>query len=92
MLAKAATGFVDSDAWRAQVGLQLLVDAGADVSRARVLRAQVQPRRVVDSPPHERPGPHRPPEPARATIGAQLRRLSVRVVVAAVAVVGILPC
>lgn len=43
----AATGYVDSDAWRADLALQLLVDAGADVERARVIRAQVPPRRVV---------------------------------------------
>jgi hypothetical protein len=47
VLAKAATSFVDSDAWRAPVALQLLVDAGADVHRAQVLRAQVPPRRVI---------------------------------------------
>jgi hypothetical protein len=47
VMARAATGFVDSDAWRAEVALQLLVDAGAEVGRARVLRAQVPPRRVV---------------------------------------------
>ena len=43
----AATSYVDSDAWRANLALQLLVDAGADVERARVIRAQVPPRRVV---------------------------------------------
>jgi hypothetical protein len=43
----AATGYVDSDTWRANLALQLLVDAGANVERARVIRAQVPPRRAV---------------------------------------------
>jgi hypothetical protein len=43
----AATGYVDSDAWRAPMALRLLVDAGADVERARVIRAHVPPRRIV---------------------------------------------
>jgi len=47
VMSRAATGYVDSDAWRAYVALQLLVDAGADMQRARVIRAQVPPRRVV---------------------------------------------
>jgi hypothetical protein len=51
VMSRAATGFVDSDAWRAEVALQLLVDAGAEVGRARVLRAQVPPRRVVGLTP-----------------------------------------
>jgi hypothetical protein len=47
VMSRAATGYVDSDAWRAHVALQLLVDAGANVDRARVIRAQVPPRRVI---------------------------------------------
>jgi hypothetical protein len=47
VLAMAATGYLDSDAWCAHVVLQLLVDAGADVERARIIRAHVPPRRVV---------------------------------------------
>jgi hypothetical protein len=43
----AATGYVDSDAWRAHVALQLLVEAGADVDRAQAIRAQLPPHRVV---------------------------------------------
>lgn len=47
VMSRAATGFVDSDAWRAEVALRLLVDAGAEVGRARVLRAQKPPRRTI---------------------------------------------
>jgi hypothetical protein len=47
VMAKAATSYVDSDAWRADVALQLLVDAGADVERARAIRAAEPPRRVI---------------------------------------------
>jgi hypothetical protein len=47
VLARAATAFVDSEAWRATAALELLIDAGADPGRTRVLRAQVPPRRVV---------------------------------------------
>jgi hypothetical protein len=47
VMAKAATSYVDSDAWRADVALQLLVDAGADVQRARAIRAAQPPRRVI---------------------------------------------
>jgi hypothetical protein len=43
VLSAAATTFVDSDAWRADVALQLLVDAGADVDRARAIRAAQPP-------------------------------------------------
>jgi hypothetical protein len=47
VMSMAATGYVDSDAWRAPAALQLLVDAAADVERARVIRAHVPPRQVV---------------------------------------------
>jgi hypothetical protein len=47
VMANAATNYVDSDAWRADVALQLLVDAGADVERARAIRAAQPPRRVI---------------------------------------------
>jgi hypothetical protein len=46
-MAKAATSYVDSDAWPADVALQLLVDAGADVEPARAIRAAEPPRRVI---------------------------------------------
>lgn len=39
VMARAASNYVDSDAWRADVALQLLVDLGADVERARAIRA-----------------------------------------------------
>jgi hypothetical protein len=39
ILSSAATGYVDSEALRAHVALELLVDAGADVERARAIRA-----------------------------------------------------
>ncbi len=46
VMAKAASNYVDSDAWRADVALQLLVDLGADVERARAIRAaRPRPRR-----------------------------------------------
>jgi SLT domain-containing protein len=45
VLSSAATGYVDSAALRANVALQLLVDAGADVERARAIRAAQPPRR-----------------------------------------------
>ena len=44
-MSTAATAYVDSYAWRAWVALQLLVDAGADVDRARAIRAQTPPHR-----------------------------------------------
>jgi hypothetical protein len=47
VMANAATNYVDSDAWRADVALQLLIDAGADVERARAIRAAQPPRRVI---------------------------------------------
>ena len=47
VLSLAATGYLDSDAWYADAVLRLLVDAGADLQRATVLRNQVPPRRVV---------------------------------------------
>jgi hypothetical protein len=34
VMAKTASNYVDSDAWRADVALRLLVDLGADVERA----------------------------------------------------------
>ena len=39
ILSSAATGYVDSEALRANVALESLVDAGADVERARAIRA-----------------------------------------------------
>ena len=45
VMSTAATAYVDSYAWRAWVALQLLVDAGADVDRARAIRAQTPPHR-----------------------------------------------
>jgi hypothetical protein len=47
VMANAATSFVDSDAWRADVALQLLVDAGANVERARAIRAAQPPPRII---------------------------------------------
>jgi hypothetical protein len=47
VMSTAATAYVDSNAWRAWVTLQLLVDAGADVDRARVIRAQLPPHRIA---------------------------------------------
>jgi hypothetical protein len=47
VVSMAATSYVDRDAWRSHVALQLLVDAGANVERARIIRAQVPPRRII---------------------------------------------
>jgi hypothetical protein len=47
VLANAATNYVDSDAWRADVALQLLVDAGTVVDRARAIRAAQPPPWVI---------------------------------------------
>ena len=43
VMARAASNYVDSDAWGADVALQLLVDLGADVGRARAIRAAMPP-------------------------------------------------
>jgi len=78
VMSMAATGYVDSDAWRARVALHLLLDAGADEDRARVIRAQVPPRRVVGL---GRPAADRQPAgpaPPPASSGAAPVRLSVR--------------
>ena len=77
VMSMAATGYVDSDAWRARVALHLLLDAGADEDRARVIRAQVPPRRVVGL---GRPAPDRQPAgpaPPSGTSGAAPVRLRV---------------
>lgn len=47
VMSMAASAHVDSDAWRAWVALQLLVDAGANVDRARVIRARLPLHRVA---------------------------------------------
>src|SRR5690349_14674945 len=39
VLSSAATGYVDSEALRAHVALELLVDTGADLERARAIGA-----------------------------------------------------
>jgi hypothetical protein len=77
VMSMAATGYVDSDAWRARVALHLLLDAGADEDRARVIRAQVPPRRVVGlrrpAPDRQPAGPAPPASSGAARLGLSMR-------------------
>jgi len=47
VLSSAATGYVASAAGRESAALRLLVDVGADVQRAHIIRAARPPRRVT---------------------------------------------